>query len=114
MAGAAAGASAYQRDVSYLPQPRPPPLLLLLPVPQTSSCAFASAIHNDGAIHNDTGRYLKFVEAEESEDASAAEIAALFSSGGLPRSHLHSAHDLISFLHRCVGPAVVAVALWRR
>lgn len=44
--------------------------------------------------------YLKFVEAEESEDASAAEIAALFSSGGLPRSHLHSAHDLISFLHR--------------
>lgn len=44
--------------------------------------------------------YLKFVEAEECGDAAAAEIAALFSGGGLPRAHLHSVHDLINFLHR--------------
>jgi hypothetical protein len=46
-------------------------------------------------------RYVRFVEAEESGDAAAAEVAALFSGGALPRAHLHSAHDLMNFLHRC-------------
>jgi hypothetical protein len=46
--------------------------------------------------------YLKFVEAEDCGDVAAAEIAALFSSGELPRPHLHTAHDLISFLHRLI------------
>ncbi len=82
MACSAAGTSAHKFNVCAAPAP-------------TLCAAFAARASRDNLR-----MYSKFLEAEESGDAAAAEVAALFSSGGLPRPHLHSAHDLFSFLHR--------------